>query len=65
MKKVLSILLVATMFATPVSRVALLVSLWLGWLVWNESSKTMSAQRKLKPIRIPASTRKVETPRRN
>lgn len=64
MKKVLGLLLAATMFATPFSRAALVVSLCLGWLLWKEASKTLSVQ-KLKPIRIPAFTRKGKTLRHN
>jgi hypothetical protein len=65
MKKVFGLLLAAVMFATPFSRVGLVVSLCLGWLLWKEASKTLSAQQKLKPIRIPAFTRKGKTPKRN
>jgi hypothetical protein len=64
MKKVFGLLLAALMFATPFSGVALVVSLCLGWLLWKEASKIPSAQ-KLKPIRIPALTRKGKTPKRN
>jgi hypothetical protein len=63
MKKILGLLLAATMVATSLSRVALIVSLCLGWLLWKEASKALSAQQKLKPIRIPAYTRKRKLPR--
>jgi len=65
MKKALGLLLAATIFATPFSRVALVVSLCLGWLLWKEVSKTLSVQQKLKPIRIPAFKRKGMTLRDN
>jgi hypothetical protein len=65
MKKALGLLLAATIFATPFSRVTLVVSLCLGWLLWNEASKTLSAQQKLKLIRIPAWARKSKTLRHN
>ena len=64
MKKVLGFLLVAAMFATPLSRIALVVSVALGWLLWKES-KSMSAQQKLKPIRIPVLTRNSRRAKRN
>ena len=64
MKKVVGFLLVAAILATPVSRVALAASLCLGWLLWKQCSE-MSAQQKLRPIRIPLFTRNSKTKRRN
>jgi len=65
MKKVVGFLLVAAILATPASRVAFAASLCLGWLLWKQCSETLSAQQKLRPIRIPVLTRNIKTTRRN
>jgi hypothetical protein len=58
MKKVLGLLLVLTIFATPVSRIALASSLCLAWLLWERCSRILSAQQKLRPVRIRVLSRK-------
>jgi hypothetical protein len=60
MKRIFGSLLIFStfLFATPVSRVALATSLCLGLLLWKQCLKTVSAEKKLRPIRVPVSKRK-------